>query len=433
MLILALLISFAFFLLIGIPVAFVLGLTPFVAFFLEGEIPHMLAAQRIFTGMDNPVLMAVPFFILAGNIMSAGGMTQRLVAFCNVLVGSFRGGLAYINVVISMLFAGITGAAVADTSAVGSILIPAMKKEGYDVDFSTAVTATSSTIGPIVPPSIPFIIYGVLGEVSIASLFLAGFIPGALLGLSQMGVVAYYARKRNYPKGSLISVREALKATFDAALVLMMPLIILGGILTGIFTPTESACVAVFYALIISLFVYRDIRPIDLPKIIINTAVTSSLVMLVIGTASIFSWLLASEEIPQYITEAVINITHNRIAILLLVNIVLLMVGTFMETTASLIILTPVLLPLMNKIGVDPLHFGVIIVLNLVIGLTTPPVGVCLFIACAIGEIKLEQITKAILPFLLASIIVLLIVTYWESLIMFIPKLFGYKPLLLSG
>ncbi|MBE9523372.1 MAG: TRAP transporter large permease [Proteobacteria bacterium] len=433
MLILTLLISFAFFLLIGVPVAFVLGLTPLVAFISGGEIPHMLAAQRIFTGMDNPVLMAVPFFILAGNIMSAGGMTQRLVAFCNVLVGSFRGGLAYINVVISMLFAGITGAAVADTSAVGSILIPAMKKEGYDVDFSTAVTATSSTIGPIVPPSIPFIIYGVLGEVSIASLFLAGIIPGALLGLSQMGVVGYYARKRNYPKGSLISVREALKATFDAALVLMMPLIILGGILTGIFTPTESACVAVFYALIISLFVYRDIRPIDLPKIIINTAVTSSLVMLVIGTASIFSWLLASEEIPQYITEAVINITHNRIAILLLVNIVLLMVGTFMETTASLIILTPVLLPLMNKIGVDPLHFGVIIVLNLVIGLTTPPVGVCLFIACAIGEIKLEQITKAILPFLLASIIVLLIVTYWESLIMVIPKLFGYKPLLLSG
>ncbi|MGM0384072.1 MAG: TRAP transporter large permease, partial [Thermodesulfobacteriota bacterium] len=429
MLILTLLISFTFFLFIGVPIAFVLGLTPFVAFFSEGEIPHMLAAQRIFTGMDNPILMAIPLFILAGNIMSAGGMTQRLVTFCNVLVGSFRGGLAYINVVISMLFAGITGAAVADTSAIGSILIPAMKKQGYDVDFSTAVTATSSTIGPVVPPSIPFIIYGVLGEVSIASLFLAGIIPGLLLALSQMGLVAYYARKRDYPKGSPISIKEALKATFDAALVLMMPLIILGGILTGIFTPTESACVAVFYALIISLFAYRDIKPIDLPKIIINTAVTSSLVMLVIGTASIFSWFLASKEIPQYITEVVITITHNRIAILLLVNIVLLIVGTFMETTASLIILTPVLLPLMNEIGVDPLHFGVIIVLNLVIGLTTPPVGVCLFIACAIGEIKLEKITKAILPFLFASIIVLLIVTYWESMIMVIPKLFGYKPL----
>ena len=429
MLILSLLISFAFFLLIGIPIAFVLGLTPLTAFLFQGQIPHMLVAQRIFTGIDNPVLMAIPFFILAGNIMSAGEMTQRLVAFCNILVGAFRGGLAYINVIISMFFAGMTGAAVADTSAVGSILIPAMKKEGYDVGFSTAVTATSSTIGPIIPPSIPFIIYGVLGEVSIASLFLAGVIPGILLGLLQMAVVAYYARKKNFPKGSLISFREALKATFDAALVLMMPLIILGGILTGIFTPTESACIAVFYALIISLFVYRDIRLVDLPKIIIKTGVTSSLVMLVIGTASIFSWLLASEEIPQYLTEAVINITHNRIVILLLLNIALLIVGTFMETTASLIILTPVLLPLMNKIGVDPLHFGVILVLNLVIGLTTPPVGVCLFIACAIGEIKLEQITKAMLPFLLASITVLLIVTYWESLVMVIPKLFGYEPL----
>jgi len=428
MIILSLLISFVFFLLIGVPIAFVLGLTPLMAFLFQGQIPHMLAAQRIFTGIDNPVLMAIPFFILAGNIMSAGGMTQRLAAFCNVLVGTFRGGLAYINVVISMFFAGMTGAAVADTSAIGSILIPAMKKEGYDVGFSTAVTATSSTIGPIIPPSIPFIIYGVLGQVSIASLFLAGVIPGVLLGLLQMAVVAYYARKRNYPKGSLISFSGALKATFDAALVLMMPLIILGGILTGIFTPTESACIAVFYALIISLLVYRDIRLVDLPKIIIKTGVTSSLVMLVIGTASIFSWLLASEEIPQYLTEAVINITHNRIVILLLLNIALLIIGTFMETTASLIILTPVLLPLMSKIGVDPLHFGVILVLNLVIGLTTPPVGVCLFIACAIGEIKLEQITKAMLPFLLASITVLLIVTYWESLVMAIPKLYGYEP-----
>jgi len=253
-------ISFAFFLLIGIPIAFVLGLTPLTAFLFQGQIPHMPAAQRIFTGIDNPVLMAIPFFILAGNIMSAGEMTQRLVAFCNILVGAFRGGLACINVIISIFFAGMTGAAVADTSAVGSILIPAMKKEGYDIGFSTAVTATSSTIGPIIPPSIPFIIYGVLGEVSIASLFLAGVIPGILLGLLQMAVVAYYARKRNYPKGSLISFREALKATFDAALVLMMPLIILGGILTGIFTPTESACIAVFYALIISLLVYRDIK-----------------------------------------------------------------------------------------------------------------------------------------------------------------------------
>jgi C4-dicarboxylate transporter DctM subunit len=428
-LIVILLISFSLFLIIGVPIAFVLGLTPLMALLYQGETPLMLAAQRIFTGMDNPVLMAIPFFILAGNIMSAGGLTRRLVTFCRVLVGPVRGGLAHINVVISMIFAGITGAAVADTSAIGSILIPAMVKDGYDVDFSSAVTATSSTIGPVIPPSIPFIIYGVLGEVSIASLFLAGIIPGVLLGLFQMGVVAYYARKRNYPRGYLPSAREALRAIFDAALVLMMPIIILGGILSGVFTPTESACIAVFYAFVISFFVYRDIGLRDLPRIVIDAGTTSAIVMLVIGTASIFSWLLASEEIPQSISTTILKVTHNRVLILLCVNIILLIVGTFMETTASLIILTPVLLPLLVQIGLDPLHFGVILVLNLVIGLTTPPVGVCLFIACAIGKIRLERISRAILPFILASIAVLAIATYWESLIMFIPKYFGYVPL----
>ena len=429
MVIFVLIISFVFFLLIGVPIAFVLGLTPLMAMMTQGETPLILAAQRIFTGIDSPILMAVPFFILAGNIMSASSMTGRLVAFCNILVGWLRGGLAYVNVVISMIFAGITGAAVADTSAVGSILIPAMKKEGYDTDFAAAVTATSSTIGPIIPPSIPFIIYGVLAEVSIASLFLAGFVPGVLLGLFQMGVVGYYSRKRQYPKGRLPSLKEALKGVGDAVLVLMLPIIILGGILSGIFTPTESACIASFYALFISFFVYRDIRVRDLPRILINTGATSSLVMLVISMASIFSWLLAVEEVPQLVTEIVLKATANKYLILLFLNAILLIVGTFMETGASLIILTPVLLPLMVQIGVDPLHFGVILVLNLVIGLTTPPVGVCLFIACSIGQTSLERLSRAILPFLLASIVVLLICTYWESLIMAIPIYFGYKPM----
>lgn len=429
MTVLLLVVSFVFFLALGIPIAFVLGLTPLVAMIAQGGTPLTLVAQRIFTGMDNTVLMAIPFFILAGNIMSRGGMTRQLVTFCKVLVGWLRGGLAYINVVISMIFAGITGAAVADTSAVGSILIPAMQREGYDTDFSAAVTATSSTIGPVIPPSIPFIIYGVLGEVSIASLFLAGIVPGILLGVFMMGVVAYYARKRNYPKESLPTLKEALTSFYEAALVLIMPLIILGGILSGIFTPTESACIAVFYALFIGLFVHRDIKLKDLPKILIDTGATSSLVMLVIGMASIFSWVLASEQVPQMVTEAILGLTDNRIIILLLMNLVLLIVGTFMETAASLIILTPVLLPLMVSIGIDPLHFGVILVLNLVIGLTTPPVGVCLFIACSIGNTRLELVSKAIVPFLLSSIAVLLIATYWEWLIMAIPIAFGYKPM----
>ncbi len=429
MVVIVLITSFIFFLLIGVPIAFVLGLTPLMAIMTQGETPLILAAQRIFTGIDSPVLMAVPFFILAGNIMSAGGMTGRLLAFCNILVGWLRGGLAYINVVISMIFAGITGAAVADTSAVGSILIPAMKKEGYDKNFAAAVTATSSTIGPVIPPSIPFIIYGVLAEVSIASLFLAGFVPGVLLGLFQMGVVGYYSQTRQYPKGRTPSLKESLKAIVDAALVIMLPIIILGGILTGIFTPTESACIASFYALFISFFVYRDIRLQDLPRILVNTGATSSLVMLVIAMASIFSWLLAAEEVPQMVTETVLKATTNKYLILLFLNVLLLIVGTFMETGASLIILTPVLLPLMVQIGVDPLHFGVILVLNLVIGLTTPPVGVCLFIACSIGQTDLERLSKAIFPFLLASIAVLLICTYWEGLIMAIPIYFGYKPM----
>lgn len=423
-------ISFAVFLLMGVPIAFVLGLVPATTLLITGTIDPLhitqLAAQKMFTGIDSAILMAVPFFIMAGNLMAAGGMTRRLLKFCNLLVGWLRGGLAYINVAISMIFAGITGAAVADTSAVGSILIPAMKEEGYDVDFAAAVTATSSTIGPIIPPSIPFIIYGSLSETSIAALFLAGMVPGLLLGIAMMGVVGYFSRKRNYPKGKMLALKEVPGVVVEAGLVLILPLIILGGILTGVFTPTESACVACFYALLISLFVYKDITLKKLQRIIISTGATSSLVMLVVGMASLFSWLLAIEEVPQLITHLIMGFTENKFLILILINILLLVIGTFMETTASLIILTPVLLPIVTKFGVDPIHFGVMMVLNLVIGLTTPPVGVCLFIACSIAETTLERVTRAIVPFLAASFAVLVICTYWEWIILALPRLFNF-------
>ena len=417
-------VSFITFLILGIPIAFVLGLTSFVALLYSGNIPLLLMPKEMFSGTDSFPLLAVPFFILAGNLMNAGGITKRLVNFCNILLGYVRGGLALVNVVASMFFAGITGAAVADTSALGSILIPAMTEEKYDRDFSAAVTAASSTVGPIIPPSIPMVILGTVGELSIGALFLAGVIPGIMVGLSLLVVSYIISRRRNYPKGRIKSIKAFFFALRDAILALLMPGIIMGGILGGIFTPTEAAVVAVVYALLVSFLVYREIRWRDLPKIFIDSIVTTSIIMLVIANSAIFGWILANHQVPQAAAQIFLSISNNKWVILLLINLFLLFVGTFMETTASLIILTPVLLPLAVKVGVDPIHFGVVMVLNLVIGLITPPLGVCLFIACSIAKITLEQITKAILPFLIAAIAVLFIVTYIPELSLWIPRMF---------
>jgi len=417
-------ISFITFLILGIPIAFVLGLTSFVALLYSGNIPLLLMPKEMFSGTDSFPLLAVPFFILAGNLMNAGGITKRLINFCNILLGHVRGGLAMVNIVASMFFAGITGAAVADTSALGSILIPAMTEEKYDRDFSAAVTAASSTVGPIIPPSIPMVILGTVGELSIGALFLAGVIPGIMVGLSLLVVSYIISRRRNYPKGRIKSIKEFFFGLKDAMLALLMPGIIMGGILGGIFTPTEAAVVAVVYALLVSFLVYREIRWRDLPKILIDSIVTTSIIMLVIAHSAIFGWILANQQVPQSVAQIFLSISNNKWVILLLLNIFLLFVGTFMETTASLIILTPILLPLAVKVGIDPIHFGLVMVLNLVIGLITPPLGVCLFIACSIAKITLEQIVKAILPFLIAAIAVLFIVTYIPELSLWIPRMF---------
>jgi C4-dicarboxylate transporter DctM subunit len=417
-------ISFITFLILGIPIAFVLGLTSFVALLYSGNIPLLLMPKEMFSGTDSFPLLAVPFFIFAGNLMNAGGITKRLINFCNIFLGYVRGGLALVNVVASMFFAGITGAAVADTSALGSILIPAMTEEKYDRDYSAAVTAASSTVGPIIPPSIPMVILGTVGELSIGALFLAGVIPGIMVGLSLLVVSYIISRRRNYPKGRIKSIKEFFFGLKDAMLALLMPGIIMGGILGGIFTPTEAAVVAVVYALLVSFLVYREIRWKDLPKILIDSIVTTSIIMLVIANSAIFGWILANQQVPQAVAQVFLSVSNNKWVILLLINIFLLFVGTFMETTASLIILTPILLPLAVKIGIDPIHFGVVMVLNLVIGLITPPLGVCLFIACSIAKITLEQIAKAILPFLIAVIAVLFIVTYIPELSLWIPRMF---------
>ncbi len=407
----------------GIPIAFVLGLTSFVGLLHSGTIPLLLIPKQMFSGTDSFPLLAVPFFILAGNLMNIGGITKRLIHFCNILLGYVRGGLALVNVIASMFFAGITGAAVADTSALGSILIPAMAREKYDRDFSAAVTAASSTVGPIIPPSIPMVILGTVGELSIGALFLAGVIPGILVGLSLLVVSYVISVRRDYPKEKMRSLKEFFIGLKDALLALLMPAIIMGGILGGIFTPTEAAVVAVFYAFLVSFFIYREARWKDLPKVLIDSVVLTSIIMFVIANSAIFGWLLANHQVPQTVAQTLLSITTDKWVLLLLINLFLLFVGTFMETTASLIILTPILLPLAVKVGIDPIHFGLVMVLNLVIGLITPPLGVCLFIASSIAQISLEQISKSILPFLLAAIAVLFIVTYLPELVLWLPRM----------
>ncbi|HHF98075.1 MAG TPA: TRAP transporter large permease [Candidatus Aerophobetes bacterium] len=414
--------------LIGIPIAFCMGLVSLASLLAGGRVFFLkLIAQKMITGIDKFPLMAIPLFILAGNIMTGGGLTRSLIKFANFLVGRISGGLAHVNIVSSIFFAGITGVAVADSSVLGSIFVPAMKKEGYDVDFSAAVTASSSIIGPIIPPSVPFVLYGCTVGVSIAGLFLAGMLPGILLGLALMIVSYFISKKRNYPVTKVpISFREFIISFKDTVLALVMPLIILGGLLSGVFTPTEAAGVAVVYALIISLFVLRTLKFSDLPSIFVNSGITASIVLMLISTANIFGTILATQQIPQRIAQIMLSVTTNPWMMLLLVNIFLLIAGMFMAESPNIILLGPILAPVVTGLGVHPLHFGFVMVLNLTIGLITPPLGACLFILCGISNLTLEELTKAILPFLVAEIAILFLCTYVPAIPMFLPKLLGF-------
>lgn len=414
-------------LVIGVPIAFCLGLSALISLIFMKDIPLVVIAQKMFTGLDIFPFMAVPFFILAGDLMNRSGITKRLVDFSDILVGHIKGGLANINIVSSMFFAGITGSAVADASAIGAMMIPAMKEKGFDIDFSAAVTASASVIGPIIPPSIPMVIFALLSGSSVGALFLAGVFPGILLAIFLMLISYVISSKRNYPRRvKKVQIKEFLIICLNAIIPLIMPIIILGGILLGIFTATEASSVAVVYSLIIGFLVYRNLKLIDLKKIFISTAKTTGMVFLVIACANMFNWIIAIERIPQLVEAFFIAYIGNQFLFLLVMNIMFLILGCFMEGTAAMIITVPIFLPIAEAFGVNPIMFGAIVVLNLMIGLITPPVGLCLYVACGISNISLERISKAIIPFLIAEIIVLLIVTYCPPVTLWLPKIAGY-------
>jgi C4-dicarboxylate transporter, DctM subunit len=423
MLVAALFISFAAALILGVPVAIALGLSSAIYLYLA-DIDLTVVAQFMYAGMDSFVLLCIPGFVLAGNLMNGGGITDQIVRFGNALVGHIRGGLGLANVTGSMIFAGISGTAVAETASIGAVMIPAMRKSGYDTPFAAAVTAAASTVGPIIPPSVPMIIAGTLTGLSVGKMFLAGAVPGLLLGLGMMLTVYILARLRSYPKGQWVGFGELLRSSRGAFWAILMTVIILFGIVGGFFTPTEASVVSALYAFVIGLFVYKGFRLKDLPGILLESAIGSGGLILLVGLANVFGWILTSEQIPQAIAAAMLSLTTNKYLIILLINILLLIVGTFMETIAALIILFPPLLAVATQVGIDPIHFAVFAILNLMIGLTTPPVGVCLFVAANIGKITLGQVSRAIWPFLLCNIIVLFLVSYVPAISLWLPNLF---------
>ncbi len=409
-------------LLLGLPIPFVIGLASVLGM-RAGELPLTLVVQRMFTAQDSFHLMAIPLFILAGALMNAGGLSERLVGLAEALVGRFRGGLTHVNIVSNVFFSGISGSAAADASAVGSILIPAMERSGYRRELAAAVTAAASLIGPIVPPSIPMILYGVEAGVSIGRLFLAGAVPGLVLAAAQMLVAAWVSRRQGLPSGKAAGFAEIARAARRAAWAAAMPLIVLGGILGGVFTPTEAAAAAVAYALVVGFAVYRELTFSRVAAALVEAALTTGVVMLMIGVTESLAWILARERIPQQLATWVAGLSLSPALVLLLLNLALLLIGIPLEPAPALVILVPVLMPLVHTLGIDPVHFGVIMVLNLVIGLVTPPVGASIFVVSAISRVPLTKLTGAMWPFLLASIAVLLVVTYVPALSLWLPSM----------
>ncbi len=418
--------SFVVLMLIGVPVAYSMGLSALIGA-LWIDLPLDAVMIQLASGVNKFSLLAIPFFVLAGAIMSEGGISRRLIAFAGVLVGFIRGGLSLVNILASTFFGAISGSSVADTASIGSVLIPEMEKKGYPRNFATAVTCCGSVQAILIPPSHNAVLYSLAagGTVSIAALFMAGVFPGLLLGFSLAILCLIIAKKRNYPKGDVIPLRQAIKICVDAIWGLMTIVIILGGILSGVFTANESASIAVIWAFFVTMFIYRDYHWRDLPKLIHRTVKTVTIVMITIGFAACFGYIMTLMQIPQQITSALVGMSDNKYVILMMLNILLLILGGPMDMAPLILILTPMLLPVVTSLGIDPVHFGMIMMINLGIGLITPPIGTVLFVGCAISKLSIGEVMKAMNPFWLALFIVLMMVTYIPAISLWLPKVMG--------
>ena len=407
-------------LIIGVPVAVSLAVASLVYIMIDG-LPEVVLVHNMINGIDSFPLLAIPFFILAGHLMNTAGITTKIFAFARALVGWMHGGLGHVNVGASIIFAGMSGAAVADAGGLGNVEIKAMRDAGYDTDFSVGITAASSTIGPIIPPSLPLVIFGVMASASIGELFAAGLIPGLLMALSLMIMVAIYSRRRSYPRDAAFDSRR-LWVTFKGAFFpLLTPVIVVGGIVTGAFTPTEAAVAAVAYALFLGLVIYRSLNWRHLVRVSIDTIETSAAILMIVAAATIFAWILTTNQVATLLGDSLLDLTENKYILVMIIMAMVLLIGMFMETIAAITILVPVLLPIAGKVGLDPVHLGIIVILNLMIGLLTPPVGMVLYVLSDVAGVRFEQCVKATMPFLVPLVIVLLLIAFFPQIALWLP------------
>jgi len=417
--------SFVILLLMNVPIAVCIGISTFLTIYSIGDIPtSYIVAQRLSTGIASFPLLAIPFFILAGILMGEGGLARRLISFAASIVGWLKGGLSFVNTLTCMMFGSISGSAAAAVSSVGGFMIPEMNKQGYSKEFNVAVTSTAATTGLLIPPSNVMIVYAVVASnISVAALFMAGILPGILVGLCLMVVCGIISRKRNYGIAETTSLGRIIKSFLIAFPSVLLVIIVLGGILSGIFSATEASAIAVAYALILAIVIYREVKIKDLPRILLQCGKTTSIVMLLVGCSQAMSWILAYENIPRSVSAALLSISDNKIVILVMINLILLAVGTFMDMTPAILLFTPIFLPVVVALGLHPVHFGIILIANLCIGLCTPPVGTVLFIGCGVGKTTIAKTIPSMFPFFIAMIFSLMVITYWPTLSLWLPGL----------